>query len=31
MGAIFNSTKSTEPLMVDVQEDDGEHVQVYIG
>ena len=31
MGAIFNSTKSTEPLMVDVQEDDGDHVQVYIG
>jgi hypothetical protein len=31
MGAIVNSTKSTEPLMVDVHEDDGEHVQVYIG
>ena len=31
MGAIFDSTKSTEPLMVDVQEEDGEHVQVYIG
>jgi hypothetical protein len=31
MGAVFNSTKSTEPLMVDVQEEDGEHVQVYIG
>jgi hypothetical protein len=31
MGAIFNSTKSTEPLMVDVHEDDGEHVQIYIG
>ena len=31
MRAIFESTKSTEPLMVDVQEEDGEHVQVYIG
>jgi hypothetical protein len=31
LGAVFNSTKSTEPLMVDVQEEDGEHVQVYIG
>lgn len=31
MGAVFNSTKSTEPLFVDVHEDDGEHVQVYIG
>jgi hypothetical protein len=31
IGAVFNSTKSTEPLMVDVQEEDGEHVQVYIG
>jgi len=31
MGAVFNSTKSTEPLMVDVEEEDGEHVQVYIG
>ena len=30
MGAIFESTKSTEPLMVDVEEA-GEHVQVYIG
>ncbi len=31
LGAVFNSTKSTEPLLVDVQEADGEHVQVYIG
>ena len=31
MNAVFNSTKSTEPLMVDVEEEDGEHVQVYIG
>jgi hypothetical protein len=31
MGAVFNSTKSSEPLMVDVHEEDGEHVQVYIG
>jgi hypothetical protein len=31
MGAVFQSTKSTEPLMVDVEEEDGEHVQVYIG
>lgn len=31
MRAIFESTKSTEPLMVDVNEDGGEHVQVYIG
>lgn len=31
IGAVFNSTKSTEPLMVDVHEEDGEHVQVYIG
>jgi hypothetical protein len=30
MRAVFESTKSTEPLMVDVNED-GEHVQVYIG
>ncbi len=31
MQAVFDSTKSTEPLMVDVEEEDGEHVQVYIG
>jgi len=31
MNAIFESTRSNGPLMVDVQEDDGEHVQVYIG
>jgi hypothetical protein len=31
MGAIFESTHSTEPLMVDVEETGGEHVQVYIG
>ena len=31
MGAVFQSTKSSEPLMVDVEEEDGEHVQVYIG
>lgn len=31
MNAVFNSTKSSEPLMVDVTEKDGEHVQVYIG
>ncbi|MCX6066166.1 MAG: hypothetical protein NT121_10490 [Chloroflexi bacterium] len=31
MKAVFDSTKSDEPLMVDVREDDGEHVQVYIG
>lgn len=29
--AIDDSTKSHEPLMVDVEEEDGEHVQVYIG
>ena len=31
MRAIFKSTKSEEPLFVDVHDDDGEHVQVYIG
>jgi hypothetical protein len=31
MRAVFDSTKSDEPLMVDVDEKDGEHVQVYIG
>ena len=31
MNAIFESTHSNGPLMVDVQEEDGEHVQVYIG
>ena len=31
MQAVFNSTGSDEPLMVDVDEKDGEHVQVYIG
>lgn len=31
MRAVFDSTKSSEPLMVDVNEKDGEHVQVYIG
>jgi len=30
MRAVFKSAKSTEPLLVDVDED-GEHVQVYIG
>jgi hypothetical protein len=30
MDAVFTSTQSTEPLLVDVDED-GEHVQVYIG
>jgi hypothetical protein len=30
MRAVFDSTKSIEPLMVDVDED-GEHVQIYIG
>jgi hypothetical protein len=29
--AIFDSTKSDEPLFVDVHDDDGENVQVYIG
>ena len=31
MNALFKSTHSSEPLMVDVQEKDGEHVQIYIG
>ena len=31
MQAIFKSTKSDEPLFVDVHDDDGQHVQVYIG
>ena len=31
MRAIVEGTKSDEPLFVDVHEDDGEHVQVYIG
>ena len=31
MRAVFESTKSSEPLMVDVNEKDGDHVQVYIG
>jgi hypothetical protein len=31
MSAVFQSTKSSEPLMVEVEEEDGEHVQVYIG
>jgi len=31
MRAVFDSTKSNEPLMVDVDEQDGEHVQIYIG
>lgn len=31
MRAVFDSTKSSEPLMVDVNDEDGEHVQVYIG
>ncbi len=29
--AIFDSTKSDEPILVDVHDDDGEDVQVYIG
>lgn len=29
--AIFRSSQSQEPLFVEVHEDDGEHVQVYIG
>jgi len=28
---VFNNLSSDEPLFVDVKEDDGEHVQVYIG
>jgi hypothetical protein len=31
MRAIFDSTKSDEPILVDVHDDDGEDVQVYIG
>ena len=31
MNALFASTRSSEPLMVDVNDEDGEHVQVYIG
>lgn len=31
MRAVFQSTQSSEPLMVEVEEEDGEHVQVYIG
>ena len=31
MRAIFKSTNSQEPLFVEVHENDGEHVQVYIG
>lgn len=31
MRAIFRSSQSQEPLFVEVHEDDGEHVQVYIG
>jgi hypothetical protein len=31
MQALFESTHSSEPFMVDVKEEDGEHVQVYIG
>jgi hypothetical protein len=31
MQAIFKSTKSDEPLFVDVHDEDGQHVQVYIG
>ena len=31
MNAVFQSTKTSEPLLVDVQEEDGEHVQVFIG
>ncbi len=29
--AVFETASSDEPIMVDVQEEDGEHVQVYIG
>lgn len=29
--AIFRSTQSSEPFFVDVHDDDGQHVQVYIG
>lgn len=31
LNAIFRSTKSSEPMFVDVHDDDGEHIQVYIG
>ena len=31
MNALYASTQSSEPFMVDVTEEDGEHVQVYIG
>ena len=31
MQAVFKSTKSDEPLFVDVHDEDGQHVQVYIG
>ncbi|MCX6078006.1 MAG: hypothetical protein NTW32_00575 [Chloroflexi bacterium] len=31
MDALFASTLSSEPLMVDVDDEDGQHVQVYIG
>ena len=31
MEAVFQSTRSDEPLLVDVNDEDGEHVQVYIG
>ncbi|HEY3310727.1 MAG TPA: hypothetical protein VGK00_03715 [Anaerolineales bacterium] len=31
MGALLESTRSNEPLLVDVNDEDGEHVQVYIG
>ena len=31
MRAVFRSSQSQEPLFVEVHEDDGEHVQVYIG
>ena len=31
MNAIVASNKLTEPFLVDVHDEDGEHVQVYIG
>jgi len=31
MRAVFKSTESEEPLFVEVNDEDGEHVQVYIG
>ncbi len=31
MGALMESTHTSEPLLVDVREGDGEHVQIYIG